>query len=67
MVVLAEEILQAMALGVVEDMVVKVGLDVTITIVLRVACHMGMPICLVNLVVEVEMTVQLVILLVVVS
>lgn len=47
-------------------MVAKVGLDVTMTIVLRVVYHMGMQVYLVNLAVEVEMEVQQVLLLVVV-
>lgn len=42
-------------------MVVKVGLHVLMeVVVLRVEFHMGMQSCLVNLVVEVEMTFQLV-------
>lgn len=56
-----------MALGVVAGMVVKVGLVVTMAVVLAVAYHMEMQICHVNLVVEVEMTALLVLLLVVVS
>lgn len=42
-------------------MAVKVGLHVLMeVVVLRVESHMGMQSCLVNLVVEVEMTFQLV-------
>lgn len=48
-------------------MVVKVGLDVTMVVVSRVVYHMGMLICLVNLVAELEMTLQGILLLVVVS
>lgn len=47
-------------------MAVKVGLHVIMVVVLRVEFHMGMQSCLVNLVVEVDMTLQLVQLLVVV-
>lgn len=64
---LAEEMFGAMALGVVAAMVEKVGLVVTMAVVLAVAYHMEMQICHVNLVVEVEMTALLVLLLVVVS
>lgn len=50
-----------MELAVVVGMVVKVGLHVLMeVVVLRVEFHMGMQSCLVNLVVEVEMTFQLV-------
>jgi acetolactate synthase regulatory subunit len=48
-----------MVLAVVVAMVVKEGLDVTMVVVLRVVSHMGMQICLVNLVVEVEMKARL--------
>lgn len=48
-------------------MVAKVGLDVMMAVVLRVVYHMGMQVCLVNWVVEVEMEVQRVLLLAVVS
>jgi hypothetical protein len=49
-----------MVLAVVVGMVVKVGRHVPMTFVLRVASHMGLQTCPVNLVVEVEMATQLV-------
>lgn len=48
-------------------MVVKVGMDVLMVVVLRVVYHMAMQTCLVNLVAELETTLQGILLLVVVS
>lgn len=65
--VLAEQMFWKTVFGVVVDMEVEVALDVTIAVVLWVVSHMAMPVCHVNLAVEVEMEVQWVLLQVVVS